>query len=253
MSIRSYLGLFGLAIATILTVTTQYSCTEETPQEPEKQQQDNQSDQDSIVQPSIQDSIVQPPIQDSIVQQSSFPDSTMTIAAYLDAYTADFTDFTDFTYILKHSDMWDALSQDSGFTCFVLPNYAVKFCLYEMMSSAPLEDSLFYTIEDSLLNTSVETLPDSICTIIARRHLVRDIIQLSSLKEDNGDFNRNNLLGEPIPPYTIDYAEILSDDGQTYMRIPHYRIGYSIVIMLDVPVANGMLQFLDRPFPKPTD
>ena len=178
MRIRSYIGLFGFAIATILAATTQYSCTEEKPQDLKKQQQDNQPNQDSIVQPSLQDSIIQPSLPDSIVQpplpdsivQPPLQDRTMTIAAYLDAYAAE---FTDFTYILKHSGMWDALSQDSGFTCFVLPNFAVKYCLYEMMGFAPLVDSLLYTIVDSLLNTSVETLPDSICTIIAKRHLVR--------------------------------------------------------------------------------
>ena len=227
MRIRSYLGLFGMAIATILTVTIQNSCIEEIPQEIEKQQQDNRSDQDSIVPPTPQDSIVQTPL----------PDSTMTIAAFLEAYTA-YIDISDFTYILKHSDMWDALSQDSGFTCFVPTNDAIRY----MMNP----DSL----EASQNNTSVETLPDSICTIIARRHLVRDIIQLSSLKEDDGDFNWNNLLGEPIPPLTMLYDTVQYDSDQLNVRA-RYLFGSSIVIMLDMPVANGMLQFLDRAFPDP--
>ena len=236
MRIRSYLGLFGMAIATILTVTIQNSCIEEIPQEIEKQQQDNRSDQDSIVPPTPQDSIVPPTPQDSIVQ-TPLPDSTMTIAAFLEAYTA-YIDISDFTYILKHSDMWDALSQDSGFTCFVPKNDAIRY----MMNP----DSL----EASQNNTSVETLPDSICTIIARRHLVRDIIQLSSLKEDDGDFNWNNLLGEPIPPLTMLYDTVQYDSDQLNVRA-RYLFGSSIVIMLDMPVANGMLQFLDRAFPDP--
>lgn len=236
MRIRSYLGLFGMAIATILTVTIQNSCIEEIPQEIEKQQQDNRSDQDSIVPPTPQDSIVPPTPQDSIVQ-TPLPDSTMTIAAFLEAYTA-YIDISDFTYILKHSDMWDALSQDSGFTCFVPTNDAIRY----MMNP----DSL----EASQNNTSVETLPDSICTIIARRHLVRDIIQLSSLKEDDGDFNWNNLLGEPIPPLTMLYDTVQYDSDQLNVRA-RYLFGSSIVIMLDMPVANGMLQFLDRAFPDP--
>lgn len=227
MRIKSNLGLFGMAIATILTVTIQNSCIEEIPQEIEKQQQDNRSDQDSIVPPTPQDSIVQTPL----------PDSTMTIAAFLEAYTA-YIDISDFTYILKHSDMWDALSQDSGFTCFVPTNDAIRY----MMNP----DSL----EASQNNTSVETLPDSICTIIARRHLVRDIIQLSSLKEDDGDFNWNNLLGEPIPPLTMLYDTVQYDSDQLNVRA-RYLFGSSIVIMLDMPVANGMLQFLDRAFPDP--
>lgn len=236
MRIRSYLGLFGMAIATILTVTIQNSCIEEISQEIEKQQQDNRSDQDSIVPPTPQDSIVPPTPQDSIVQ-TPLPDSTMTIAAFLEAYTA-YIDISDFTYILKHSDMWDALSQDSGFTCFVPTNDAIRY----MMNP----DSL----EASQNNTSVETLPDSICTIIARRHLVRDIIQLSSLKEDDGDFNWNNLLGEPIPPLTMLYDTVQYDSDQLNVRA-RYLFGSSIVIMLDMPVANGMLQFLDRAFPDP--
>ena len=236
MRIRSYLGLFGMAIATILTVTIQNSCLEEIPQEIEKQQQDNRSDQDSIVPSTPQDSIVPPTPQDSIVQ-TPLPDSTMTIAAFLEAYTA-YIDISDFTYILKHSDMWDALSQDSGFTCFVPTNDAIRY----MMNP----DSL----EASQNNTSVETLPDSICTIIARRHLVRDIIQLSSLKEDDGDFNWNNLLGEPIPPLTMLYDTVQYDSDQLNVRA-RYLFGSSIVIMLDMPVANGMLQFLDRAFPDP--
>ena len=236
MRIRSYLGLFGMAIATILTVTIQNSCIEEIPQEIEKQQQDNRSDQDSIVPSTPQDSIVPPTPQDSIVQ-TPLPDSTMTIAAFLEAYTA-YIDISDFTYILKHSDMWDALSQDSGFTCFVPTNDAIRY----MMNP----DSL----EASQNNTSVETLPDSICTIIARRHLVRDIIQLSSLKEDDGDFNWNNLLGEPIPPLTMLYDTVQYDSDQLNVRA-RYLFGSSIVIMLDMPVANGMLQFLDRAFPDP--
>lgn len=225
-----------MAIATILTVTIQNSCIEEIPQEIEKQQQDNRSDQDSIVPPTPQDSIVPPTPQDSIVQ-TPLPDSTMTIAAYLEAYISD---FTDFTYILKHSDMWDALSQDSGFTCFVPTNDAIRY----MMNP----DSLDYLQH----NKRVETLSDSICTIIARRHLVRDIIRFDSLKEENGDFNRNNLLGERIPPYTIEYDTLWSDGDQLSV-LARYRIGSSIVIMLDMPVANGMLQFLDRAFPDPTD
>lgn len=225
-----------MAIATILTVTIQNSCIEEIPQEIEKQQQDNRSDQDSIVPPTPQDSIVPPTPQDSIVQ-TPLPDSTMTIAAFLEAYTA-YIDISDFTYILKHSDMWDALSQDSGFTCFVPTNDAIRY----MMNP----DSL----EASQNNTSVETLPDSICTIIARRHLVRDIIQLSSLKEDDGDFNWNNLLGEPIPPLTMLYDTVQYDSDQLNVRA-RYLFGSSIVIMLDMPVANGMLQFLDRAFPDP--
>ena len=236
MRIRSYLGLFGMAIATILTIIIQNSCIEEIPQEIEKQQQDNRSDQDSIVPPTPQDSIVPPTPQDSIVQ-TPLPDSTMTIAAFLEAYTA-YIDISDFTYILKHSDMWDALSQDSGFTCFVPTNDAIRY----MMNP----DSL----EASQNNTSVETLPDSICTIIARRHLVRDIIQLSSLKEDDGDFNWNNLLGEPIPPLTMLYDTVQYDSDQLNVRA-RYLFGSSIVIMLDMPVANGMLQFLDRAFPDP--
>ena len=236
MRIRSYLGLFGMAIATILTVIIQNSCIEEIPQEIEKQQQDNRSDQDSIVPPTPQDSIVPPTPQDSIVQ-TPLPDSTMTIAAFLEAYTA-YIDISDFTYILKHSDMWDALSQDSGFTCFVPTNDAIRY----MMNP----DSL----GASQNNTSVETLPDSICTIIARRHLVRDIIQLSSLKEDDGDFNWNNLLGEPIPPLTMLYDTVQYDSDQLNVRA-RYLFGSSIVIMLDMPVANGMLQFLDRAFPDP--
>lgn len=227
-----------MAIATILTVTIQNSCIEEIPQEIEKQQQDNRSDQDSIVPPTPQDSIVPPTPQDSIVQ-TPLPDSTMTIAAFLEAYTA-YIDISDFTYILKHSDMWDALSQDSGFTCFVPTNDAIRY----MMNP----DSL----EASQNNTSVETLPDSICTIIARRHLVRDIIQLSSLKEDDGDFNWNNLLGEPIPPLTMLYDTVQYDSDQLNVRA-RYLFGSSIVIMLDMPVANGMLQFIDRAFPDPTD
>ena len=238
MRIKSNLGLFCLAIAIILTVTIQNSCIEEIPQEIEKQQQDNRSDQDSIVPPTPQDSIVPPTPQDSIVQ-TPLPDSTMTIAAFLEAYTA-YIDISDFTYILKHSDMWDALSQDSGFTCFVPTNDAIRY----MMNP----DSL----EASQNNTSVETLPDSICTIIARRHLVRDIIQLSSLKEDDGDFNWNNLLGEPIPPLTMLYDTVQYDSDQLNVRA-RYLFGSSIVIMLDMPVANGMLQFLDRAFPDPTD
>ena len=238
MRIKSNLGLFGMAIATILTVTIQNSCIEEIPQEIEKQQQDNRSDQDSIVPPTSQDSIVPPTPQDSIVQ-TPLPDSTMTIAAFLEAYTA-YIDISDFTYILKHSDMWDALSQDSGFTCFVPTNDAIRY----MMNP----DSL----EASQNNTSVETLPDSICTIIARRHLVRDIIQLSSLKEDDGDFNWNNLLGEPIPPLTMLYDTVQYDSDQLNVRA-RYLFGSSIVIMLDMPVANGMLQFIDRAFPDPTD
>ena len=238
MRIRSYLGLFGMAIATILTVTIQNSCIEEISQEIEKQQQDNRSDQDSIVPSTPQDSIVPPTPQDSIVQ-TPLPDSTMTIAAFLEAYTA-YIDISDFTYILKHSDMWDALSQDSGFTCFVPTNDAIRY----MMNP----DSL----EASQNNTSVETLPDSICTIIARRHLVRDIIQLSSLKEDDGDFNWNNLLGEPIPPLTMLYDTVQYDSDQLNVRA-RYLFGSSIVIMLDMPVANGMLQFIDRAFPDPTD
>ena len=225
-----------MAIATILTVTIQNSCIEEIPQEIEKQQQDNRSDQDSIVPPTPQDSIVPPTPQDSIVQ-TPLPDSTMTIAAFLEAYTA-YIDISDFTYILKHSDMWDALSQDSGFTCFVPTNDAIRY----MMNP----DSL----EASQNNTSVETLPDSICTIIARRHLVRDIIQLSSLKEDDGDFNWNNLLGEPIPPLTMLYDTVQYDSDQLNVRA-RYLFGSSTVIMLDMPVANGMLQFLDRAFPDP--
>lgn len=225
-----------MAIATILTVTIQNSCIEEIPQEIEKQQQDNRSDQDSIVPPTPQDSIVPPTPQDSIVQ-TPLPDSTMTIAAFLEAYTA-YIDISDFTYILKHSDMWDALSQDSGFTCFVPTNDAIRY----MMNP----DSL----EASQNNKSVETLPDSICTIIARRHLVRDIIQLSSLKEDDGDFNWNNLLGEPIPPLTMLYDTVQYDSDQLNVRA-RYLFGSSIVIMLDMPVANGMLQFLDRAFPDP--
>lgn len=236
MRIKSNLGLFCLAIATILTVTIQNSCIEEIPQEIEKQQQDNRSDQDSIVPPTPQDSIVPPTPQDSIVQ-TPLPDSTMTIATFLEAYTA-YIDISDFTYILKHSDMWDALSQDSGFTCFVPTNDAIRY----MMNP----DSL----EASQNNTSVETLPDSICTIIARRHLVRDIIQLSSLKEDDGDFNWNNLLGEPIPPLTMLYDTVQYDSDQLNVRA-RYLFGSSIVIMLDMPVANGMLQFLDRAFPDP--
>lgn len=236
MRIKSNLGLFGMAIATILTVTIQNSCIEEIPQEIEKQQQDNRSDQDSIVPSTPQDSIVPPTPQDSIVQ-TPLPDSTMTIAAFLEAYTA-YIDISDFTYILKHSDMWDALSQDSGFTCFVPTNDAIRY----MMNP----DSL----EASQNNTSVETLPDSICTIIARRHLVRDIIQLSSLKEDDGDFNWNNLLGEPIPPLTMLYDTVQYDSDQLNVRA-RYLFGSSIVIMLDMPVANGMLQFLDRAFPDP--
>lgn len=236
MRIKSNLGLFCLAIAIILTVTIQFSCIEEIPQEIEKQQQDNRSDQDSIVPPTPQDSIVPPTPQDSIVQ-TPLPDSTMTIAAFLEAYTA-YIDISDFTYILKHSDMWDALSQDSGFTCFVPTNDAIRY----MMNP----DSL----EASQNNTSVETLPDSICTIIARRHLVRDIIQLSSLKEDDGDFNWNNLLGEPIPPLTMLYDTVQYDSDQLNVRA-RYLFGSSIVIMLDMPVANGMLQFLDRAFPDP--
>ena len=238
MRIKSYLGLFGMAIATILTVTIQNSCIEEIPQEIEKQQQDNRSDQDSIVPPTPQDSIVPPTPQDSIVQ-TPLPDSSMTIAAFLEAYTA-YIDISDFTYILKHSDMWDALSQDSGFTCFVPTNDAIRYIMNP--------DSL----EASQNNTSVETLPDSICTIIARRHLVRDIIQLSSLKEDDGDFNWNNLLGEPIPPLTMLYDPVQYDSDQLNVRA-RYLFGSSIVIMLDMPVANGMLQFLDRAFPDPTD
>lgn len=238
MRIKSYLGLFGMAIATILTVTIQNSCIEEIPQEIEKQQQDNRSDQDSIVPPTPQDSIVPPTPQDSIVQ-TPLPDSSMTIAAFLEAYTA-YIDISDFTYILKHSDMWDALSQDSGFTCFVPTNDAIRYIMNP--------DSL----EASQNNTSVETLPDSICTIIARRHLVRDIIQLSSLKEDDGDFNWNNLLGEPIPPLTMLYDTVQYDSDQLNVRA-RYLFGSSIVIMLDMPVANGMLQFLDRAFPDPTD
>lgn len=237
MRIKSNLGLFCLAIAIILTVTIQNSCIEEIPQEIEKQQQDNRSDQDSIVPPTPQDSIVPPTPQDSIVQ-TPLPDSTMTIAAFLEAYTA--IDISDFTYILKHSDMWDALSQDSGFTCFVPTNDAIRYIMNP--------DSL----EASQNNTSVETLPDSICTIIARRHLVRDIIQLSSLKEDDGDFNWNNLLGEPIPPLTMLYDTVQYDSDQLNVRA-RYLFGSSIVIMLDMPVANGMLQFLDRAFPDPTD
>ena len=225
-----------MAIATILTVTIQNSCIEEIPQEIEKQQQDNRSDQDSIVPSTPQDSIVPPTPQDSIVQ-TPLPDSTMTIAAFLEAYTA-YIDISDFTYILKHSDMWDALSQDSGFTCFVPTNDAIRY----MMNP----DSL----EASQNNTSVETLPDSICTIIARRHLVRDIIQLSSLKEDDGDFNWNNLLGEPIPPLTMLYDTVQYDSDQLNVRA-RYLFGSSTVIMLDMPVANGMLQFLDRAFPDP--
>ena len=236
MRIKSNLGLFGMAIATILTVTIQNSCIEEIPQEIEKQQQDNRSDQDSIVPPTPQDSIVPPTPQDSIVQ-TPLPDSTMTIAAFLEAYTA-YIDISDFTYILKHSDMWDALSQDSGFTCFVPTNDAIRYMINP--------DSL----EASQNNTSVETLPDSICTIIARRHLVRDIIQLSSLKEDDGDFNWNNLLGEPIPPLTMLYDTVQYDSDQLNVRA-RYLFGSSIVIMLDMPVANGMLQFLDRAFPDP--
>ena len=225
-----------MAIATILTVTIQNSCIEEIPQEIEKQQQDNRSDQDSIVPSTPQDSIVPPTPQDSIVQ-TPLPDSTMTIAAFLEAYTA-YIDISDFTYILKHSDMWDALSQDSGFTCFVPTNDAIRYMINP--------DSL----EASQNNTSVETLPDSICTIIARRHLVRDIIQLSSLKEDDGDFNWNNLLGEPIPPLTMLYDTVQYDSDQLNVRA-RYLFGSSTVIMLDMPVANGMLQFLDRAFPDP--
>lgn len=225
-----------MAIATILTVTIQNSCIEEIPQENEKQQQDNRSDQDSIVPPTSQDSIVPPTPKDSIVQ-TPLPDSTMTIAAFLEAYTA-YIDISDFTYILKHSDMWDALSQDSGFTCFVPTNDAIRY----MMNP----DSL----EASQNNTSVETLPDSICTIIAKRHLVRDIILLSSLKEDNGDYNWNNLLGEPIPPLTMLYDTVQYDSDQLNVRA-RYLFGSSIVIMLDMPVANGMLQFIDRAFPDP--
>lgn len=227
-----------MAIATILTVTIQNSCIEEIPQEIEKLQQDNRSDQDSIVPPTPQDSIVPPTPQDSIVQ-TPLPDSTMTIATFLEAYTA-YIDISDFIYILKHSDMWDALSQDSGFTCFVPTNDAIRY----MMNP----DSL----EASQNNTSVETLPDSICTIIARRHLVRDIIQLSSLKEDDGDFNWNNLLGEPIPPLTMLYDTVQYDSDQLNVRA-RYLFGSSIVIMLDMPIANGMLQFIDRAFPDPTD
>lgn len=230
MRIKSNLGLFCLAIAIILTVTIQFSCTEDNPQELEKQQQDNQSNQDSIVNPPLQDSIVNPPLQDK----------TMTIAAYLEACSVDYG-IADFIYILKHSDMWDALSQDSGFTCFVLPNEAVRY----MMSS----DSLDYLQH----NKSVETLSDSECSIIAKRHLVRDIILLSSLKEDNGDYNWNNLLGEPIPPLTIEYDTLCYFDPTDIQIRSRFRFGNSIVISVDDTVSNGMLQFIDRAFPDPTD
>ena len=230
MRIKSNLGLFCLAIAIILTVTIQFSCTEDNPQELEKQQQDNQSNQDSIVNPPLQDSIVNPPL----------PDKTMTIAAYLEACSVDYG-IADFIYILKHSDMWDALSQDSGFTCFVLPNFAVRY----MLSS----DSLDYLQH----NKSVETLSDSECSIIAKRHLVRDIILLSSLKEDNGDYNWNNLLGEPIPPLTIEYDTLWNFYPTDIQIRSRFRFGNSTVVEFDDTVSNGMLQFIDRAFPDPTD
>ena len=236
MRIKSNLGLFCLAIAIILTVTIQFSCTEDNPQELEKQQQDNQSNQDSIVNPPLQDSIVNPPLQDSIVNPP-LPDKTMTIAAFLEAYTA-YVDISDFTYILKHSDMWDALSQDSGFTCFVPTNDAIRY----MMSSDPL-DYLQH-------NKSVETLSDSECSIIAKRHLVRDIILLSSLKEDNGDYNWNNLLGEPIPPLTIEYDTLYYYDPTDIQIRSRFRFGNSIVISADDTVSNGMLQIIDKAFPQ---
>ena len=59
---------------------------------------------------------------------------------------------------------------------------------------------------------------------------------------------KEDLLGEPIPPLTMLYDTVQYDSDQLNVRA-RYLFGSSIVIMLDMPVANGMLQFLDRAFP----
>lgn len=220
MRFKSNLGLIGLAIATILTISTQNSCTEEMLQELEKQQQEQQ--------PQSGDSIVTPPAKDSVY----------TIASYLEA---DTTLFTDFTKILKRSAMWDSLSStDNSYTCFALTNEAVHMCLMDLMRGASIEDKLLYS--------SVETLPDSICTVIAKRHLVRDIIRLDTLQDGDGDFRRNNLLGEPLGRYAV-VSEYIQSEGNQYTRLRRYEIGYSKVIIVDMPVSNGILQCIDQPFP----
>ncbi|MBQ9386425.1 MAG: fasciclin domain-containing protein [Bacteroidaceae bacterium] len=217
MRFKSNLGLMGLAIATILTISTQNSCTEEMLQELEKQQQEQQ--------PQSGDSIVTPPAKDSV----------LTIASYLEGNQ----DFSDFTYILKRSAMWDSLSTDSFYTCFALTNEAVQECLGEMQYSSSLENRPLFN--------SLETLTDSICTIIAKRHLVRGIIRFDTLQVGDGYFYRNNLMDEPLDRYVV-FNENIEMGQDSYQQLRYYYIGNSKIIIVDMPVTNGIVQVIDHPF-----
>ncbi len=217
MRFKSNLGLIGLAIATILTISTQNSCTEEMLQELEKQQQEQQ--------PQSGDSIVTPPAKDSV----------LTIASYLEGNP----EYSDFTYILKRTALWDTLSTDSFYTCFALTNEAVQECLEEMRHTSSLQNRPLFN--------SLETLTDSICTIVAKRHLVRGIIRFDTLQMGEGDLLRNNLMDEPLSRYVI-FVDSMELGQDLYQQVKYYYIGHSRIIIMDMPVTNGIVQVIDHSF-----
>ena len=211
MKLRSIICLILLVAICFLNVTIQYSCTD--PIEDQLEKKDKQEEK--------QDSTIHQ--QDSVPEQH---DIYKNIATFLE-YSLE-GELSDFTEIVKKSGLWDAMSESDIYTCF-----------------APTNDALRYYLQDKAMNQSIQALPDSLCNIIAKRHLIRSAIYLRNLQEDNGILPVPNLLNEYLN-YAILRDTMYMGEGE-YLLLTKYLINdHSIVIMVDDTVGNGVVHVLDH-------
>lgn len=212
MRIKSNLCLFILAVTFFLTVSIQYSCTdpiEDQLEEKEKQEEEKQ---------------------DSVTEQH---DITKSIASFLQ-YSHEGL-FSDFTEIVKRSGLWDSLGGSGIYTCFAPTNEALKMYLQEQYELADEHEKAMYQ--------SIRTLSDSICAVIAKRHLFRDVILLDNLRD--GFLPVPNLLNETIN-YMIQQDSRYTADGEILLVSRYIISPNSVVIECDDTVGNGMIQVIDR-------
>lgn len=223
MRLKSSLCLLSLAVTFFFTVT-QYSCTDPLDDQPEEKDKQEEK-QDSTTHQ--QDSIIHQ--QDSVPEQH---DIYKNIAAYLE-YSLE-GELSDFAAIVKKTGLWDSMSGSDIYTCF-----------------APTNDALRYYLQDKAMNQSIQALPDSVCGIIAKRHLIKAAIYLHDLKEDHGTLPAPNLLNEYLN-YTINCDTIDMGEGE-FTCLKMYllndindTINITRVIMLDDTVGNGVVHVIDH-------
>lgn len=208
MRLKSSSCLIFLALFSFMTVTIQYSCTDPVKEQLEEKEKE----------PKQEEKEEKP---DSIKEEHNF---TANIASFLEYYPSG--DFSDFAALVKRTDLWNALSGNDIYTCFVPTNSALSQYLQEQYDVA-----------------SIQAVPDSICAAIAKRHLIKAAIYLQDIHEDNGTLSTPNLLNEELS-YTIVYDSVFSADGDILYK--KYIINNSVVIMVDDTVGNGVVHIIDR-------